>query len=241
VEAMGCIEEIKIELHGYGNPEKAAFLQQFFKTFPGGYGEGDVFIGAAVPNLRKLARKHYKSVTLEEIDGFLKESIHEYRQTALFLLVNKFQRAGSVEEKKRIVDIYLSNIEYINNWDLVDSSAPYILGAYLYDEGGRALLYELAESGHLWKQRIAILSTFYFIKNEEFEDAIFISEILLNYKHELIHKAVGWMLREIGKRDRDVELFFLRMYYKEMPRTMLRYAIERFEPELRQQFLKGEV
>lgn len=236
---MSYIDEIKADLNEFVVPEKAEFLPKYFKAFEGGYGEGDQFIGVIVPNSRKVAKRYYKNISLEEIQVLLSEKIHEYRQTALFMLVHKYGYAKSPEEKESIVNTYLNNLDYVNNWDLVDSSAPYILGAYLNDKEDKGILYEFAKTEHLWKQRIAILSTFYFIKNNQFDDTLNIARILLNHKHDLIHKAVGWMLREVGEKNLQVELDFLKMHYKEMPRTLLRYAIEKFEPELRQQFLKG--
>jgi 3-methyladenine DNA glycosylase AlkD len=163
----------------------------------------------------------------------LQSKYHEHRLTALYILILNFKK-----QKEEVIDIYLRNLERVNNWDLVDSSAPYLLGPYLEDKD-RSILYELAKSDNLWKQRIAIITTLYFIKNNDFEDALKISEMLLNHKHDLIHKAVGWMLREIGKRDKKVEEEFLKKYYKNMPRTMLRYAIEKFPEEERQKILKG--
>lgn len=231
-------EQIKIDLNQYIDPEKAAFLPKFFKTSKGEYGEGDHFIGVTVPNQRIVAKRHYKGVALENVHALLCEPTHEYRLTALFMLVYKFEKAKTEQEKKAIANFYLENYSYVNNWDLVDSSAEKILGAYLFDKD-KGVLYEYAKSEHLWKQRIAIISTYYFIKNKHFSDTLEIAKILLHHKHDLIHKAVGWMLREIGNRDFAVEYDFLKEHYKEMPRTMLRYAIEKFEPELRLKFLRG--
>lgn len=236
---MNAKDQVINDLKQYSNSEKADFFPKFFNAVPGGYGEGDKFIGVTVPNQRKVAKKYYKSASLEEVKFLLKEEIHEYRLTGLFILVYKFEKSKIEEERKSIVDIYLSNLSSVNNWDLVDSSAPNILGAYLFNKENRDILYEFARSNELWKQRIAILSTFYFIKQNQFEDTFKIAEILLHNKHDLIHKAVGWMLREIGNRNIDKEIEFLIKYYKDMPRTMLRYAIEKFEEELRIKFLKG--
>lgn len=235
---MNYVEKIKEELKKHINEEKAAFFPRFFQAFEGGYGEGDRFLGVVVPDQRKVARKYYKLVSLKDIEKLLSEPYHECRLTALFMMVHKFEKAKDEKEREEIVNTYLNNIGAVNNWDLVDSSAPYILGQFLWDKD-KDLLYEMAQTSDLWKQRIAIMSTFYFIKQGQFDDALNIAEILLNHKHDLIHKAVGWMLREIGKRDFDVEYSFLKKHYKNMPRTMLRYAIEKFEPELRQKFLKG--
>jgi len=237
---MEYYQLIKDELQRYTDQEKAEFLPKFFKTNPGDYGAGDVFIGITVPNQRKVAKKYYQQVPLDDVGRLLHEPIHEYRLTALFILVYKYEKLKTEAEKKAIVDLYLANTAYINNWDLVDCSADKILGAYLLD-GEKEILFELAESNNLWKQRIAVIATFYFIKHNRYDDTLKIAEMLLAHKHDLIHKAVGWMLREIGNRDLEVELNFLKQYYGQMPRTMLRYAIEKFEEGLRQQFLKGLV
>lgn len=235
---MSNVEQIKQELNKYIDDEKAAYLPRFFQAFEGGYGEGDRFIGVAVPHQRKVAQKHYRAIDIKDVERLLNEPIHEYRLTALFMLVYKFEKAKDERDREVIVDTYLNNIESINNWDLVDSSAPNILGAFLMDKD-KSILYDMAGTQDLWKQRIAILSTFYFIKQGKYDDTLKIAEILLHHEHDLIHKAVGWMLREIGNRDFNVEYSFLKDNYEVMPRTMLRYAIEKFEPELRQKFLKG--
>lgn len=234
------LAEIKHDLNRCKNSEKAEFLPKYFNAFPGGYGEGDQFLGIKVPDQRKVAKKYYKSVSLEAVQELLREPFHEYRLTALIMLVYKFEKAKTEREKKEIVDLYLENILYVNNWDLVDSSADKILGAYLMDKD-REILYKFARSDHLWKQRIAVISTFYFIRRDDFNDSLEIAKILLRHEHDMIHKAVGWMLREIGKRNFSKEFEFLKVHYQEMPRTMLRYAIEKFEPELREKFLKGYI
>jgi 3-methyladenine DNA glycosylase AlkD len=233
---LSYINQIKSELGQYVNPEKAAFFPRFFKTGPGEYGEGDVFIGVTVPHQRKVARKYFKDIDLKELQLLLRDPVHEYRLTALFVLVYKYEKARE-EVKKEIVDFYLANIRYVNNWDLVDASADKILGAYLFHKD-KKILYDFANSGSLWEQRIAIISTFYFIKKNYFQDTLEIAKLLLHHEHDLIHKAVGWMLREVGKRDLTTEIDFLQKHYQEMPRTMLRYAIEKFDPELREYFLK---
>lgn len=235
---MNRVQALKDELSKYVVKEKAEFLPKFFKTHVGGYGEGDKFIGVTVPNQRKAARK-FKDLSLEDLQELLDEDIHEYRLTALFILARKYDRSGE-EGKKEIVDFYIRNVDRVNNWDLVDSSANKILGPYLIDKD-KSLLYEFARSGHLWKERISIIATMYFIKKDIYEDTLEISKILLNHEHDLIHKAVGWMLREVGKRDKQVEENFLKLYYKDMPRTMLRYAIEKFDKEERTRYLKGEI
>lgn len=228
--------EISKRLQAMGDEEDARFLQGFFKTGPGQYGEGDIFLGIRVPAVRRLA-KEYKGIPLKETAMLLTSPYHEIRLFALISLVNAF--AGTDEAmQKKIYDLYLGNTGYINNWDLVDLSAPNIVGAYLFTRNRKAL-YELAGSKSLWERRIAVLATFYFIKNNQFTDTIKISKILLKDKEDLIHKATGWMLREVGKRDLDAAETFLRKHCRTMPRTMLRYAIEKFTPGKRRTFLNG--
>ena len=221
---------LKQDLEKLADLEKAKILARFFKT-----GEGDIFLGVKVPDQRKVAAK-YKGLALEDLQKLLDNNIHECRLTALFILVAKYKKADDLE-KKEIVEFYIKNTRSINNWDLVDSSAPYILGNYLLDKD-KSILYTLAKSASLWERRIAMLSTHAFIRNNEFEDTLKIAEILLDDKHDLIHKAVGWMLREVGNRDLKAEECFLQKHCKNMPRTMLRYAIEKFENEKRNAYLK---
>jgi len=225
---------IKKDLQKLANPKQAEILQRFFKTGKGEYGEGDIFLGIKVPEQREVAKKY--DLTLEEIQDLLSDKVHEYRLTALFILVNKYKKSDK-KNKKEIFDFYLKNTKSINNWDLVDLSAPNIVGDYLLDKD-KSILYKLAKSDNLWEKRIAVLATFAFIKDNQFEDAFKISEILLKDNHDLIHKAVGWMLREIGKRNLEAEERFLNNHYKKMPRTMLRYAIERFPESKRKYYLK---
>ena len=232
-------EKILTELKSVSKKEKEEIFQRFFKTGKGEYGEGDIFAGITVPDIRDISKRYYKEMTLEEVEYFVQHKIHEYRLFGLLTLTYMWKKADETE-RKNIFDLYVKNLKYVNNWDLVDLSAPNIVGEYL-KEKDRAILYELAKSNVLWKQRVAIISTFSFIRNKDFVDTLNISEILLHHKHDLIHKAVGWMLREVGKRDQVIEEKFLKKYYKGMPRTMLRYAIERFEEEKRQRYLKGLV
>ncbi|MFC5626459.1 DNA alkylation repair protein [Algoriphagus winogradskyi] len=222
------------------NPVKAAFFPRFFKSKPGGYGEGDQFLGVIVPEQRKVAKAVFKEISFEEITVLLQNKYHEVRLTAIYILVYRYQKLKTNSEQKQLVEFYLSKLDYVNNWDLVDSSCHHILGHY-YLSKDKSLFYELADSGHLWKQRVAMISCYYWIKRGHFEDALALAEKLLHHEHDLIHKAVGWMLREIGNVDFEVEMEFLRKYYKTMPRMALRYAIEKFDPELRRQFLKGEL
>lgn len=228
------LEYIKDDLQQLADPEKARVLSRFFKTGNGEYGEGDIFLGIKVPEQRKIAKK-YSGLAFDDISQLLESNIHEYRLTSLFILIFKYNKEDSIG-KQEIVDFYVNNIKNVNNWDLVDSSAPHILGHFLLDKD-RSILYKLARSDNLWERRISILSTFAFIKTNTFEDALKISEILLFDEHDLIHKAVGWMLREIGKRDLTIEEEFLQKHYFEMPRTMLRYAIKKFDEDKRKFYL----
>lgn len=225
-------------LQALGDAQRALVLQRFFKTGPGEYGEGDVFIGIPMPKLRMLV-KEYQDIPLSEAIRLLHSPIHEARSLALLVLVRAYGRAdASVQE--HIYTSYLQNTRFINNWDLVDLSAEHILGPYLRPRN-RAPLYILAASNLLWERRISILTTFHYIKQGEFSETLHIAGLLIADREDLIHKAVGWMLREIGKRDRSTEEAFLRMHYRIMPRTMLRYAIEKFPEDLRQRYLKGEI
>ena len=232
------LQIIRSELRGYSDESDARNLQRFFKTGAGEYGEGDRFIGVRVPSVRRIARKYGKS-SLADLRILLRSEIHEERLLALIILVEKY-RQGTAGERAQIYELYLSSTAYINNWDLVDTSAEHIVGAYLKNRS-RKPLYKLARSGSLWERRIAIMSTFHFIKKGEFDETLKLAEILVNDSEDLIHKATGWMLREIGKRNQSREESFLEKYYQCMPRTMLRYAIEKFPESLRQQYLKGTI
>jgi len=235
---MSNIEDLKKELRLLADPHRVAVLQGFFKTGPGDYGEGDIFLGIRVPVLRGVV-KMYRDLPLEEVLEFLQSQIHEERLAALLILVEKYKQSSSAKamaDKEKIFKAYLANTKWINNWDLVDVTCHHIVGQYLIDKD-RGVLYDLAKSADLWKKRIAVVSTFAFIRNNDFYDILKIAEILVNDKHDLIQKAVGWMLREVGKRDRMVEEIFLKKYYRTMPRTMLRYAIERFGEEERKFYL----
>ena len=226
---------VKKELNGLASSEKSKVLSGFFKTGKGQYGEGDIFLGVMVPQQRQVAKK-FKNLSFNNIEQLLKSKVHEQRLTALFILVNQFENADD-KEKLKIYKMYLKNAKFVNNWDLVDLSAPQIVGKYLLNKE-RKVLYKLARSNNLWEKRIAIVATFTFIRNNQFNDTISISEMLLNDKHDLIHKSVGWMLREVGKRDQTIEEKFLKKYHKVMPRTMLRYAIEKFSDEKRKYYMK---
>ncbi len=225
------------ELYNLRDEKRALSSNRFFKTGVGEYGYGDKFLGIPVPIQRQLVKKYYKNISLMEVEEMLHSEYHEVRLSSLLILVSKMKNS-SFEEQKAIVDIYLNNTKYVNNWDLVDTSAPYILGAYLYENNlEKEILYELATSSNLWEQRIAILSTQYFIRKNSFDDTINISKILLKNKHDLIHKAVGWMLREVGNKNHEILYNFLLDQHKQMPRTMLRYAIEKFDKETRKKFM----
>lgn len=225
---------IERALKELADPERAKISQRFFKTGDGEYGAGDLFLGIRVPALRAQV-KQFETTDLAEAEKLLRSPFHEVRLFAVFLLVRKFTR-GSDEEKKAIYTLYLNNTELINNWDLVDSSAYQIVGYYL-ENRDRNVLYKLARSNLLWERRIAIIATYRFIKNGQFDDTLALSELLLDDAEDLMHKAVGWMLREVGNRDPKIEKDFLKKHYKNMPRTMLRYAIEKFPKEERKQYL----
>jgi len=228
--------DLKRELSFYSNFEKANILQRFFKTGKGQYGEGDIFLGIIVPNTRKVAKK-FTDLSLSEIKKVLYSRVHEERLCALLILVEKFVTAN-LDEQKKIFEFYIKNAKQANNWDLVDLSAPKIVGAYLLDRP-KEVLYKFAVSKNLWEKRISILSTYTFIKQRQYKDTFKISEILMKDKHDLIHKAVGWMLREVGKKSLKDEEVFLKKHYKNMPRIMLRYAIEKFPEEKRLRYLKN--
>ncbi|MFA6437396.1 MAG: DNA alkylation repair protein [Candidatus Paceibacterota bacterium] len=228
---------IKKELDLHSNKEKARNYARFFKTSKGEYGEGDRFIGVVVPVQRKIAKKYYKDLSLAQIQKLISSPIHEYRLTALMILTYRYPKSTDIE-REEMVKFYLKNTKYINNWDLVDCSAHKIIGAWLLKRPEqKKVLYELAKSKNLWERRIAIISTFAFIKESQFDDALKISMILLYDKHDLIHKAVGWMLREVGKKNQAMEEEILKRYCQIMPRTMLRYAIEHFSEEKRRFYM----
>jgi 3-methyladenine DNA glycosylase AlkD len=225
---------IRARIRAAADPASAAILQRFFKTGPGQYGEGDVFLGVRVPALRSICRD-CGDVPLTQIRSLLRSRIHEDRSIALMLLVESFARAD-VAGRKPIYEFYLANTAFINNWDLVDLSAAQIVGAYLADRS-RAPLRRLARSRSLWERRIAIVATYYFIRQSDFDDTFRIADMLLADEHDLIHKATGWMLREVGKRDAGALRRYLKTRASRMPRTSLRYAIERFSPAERRQWL----
>lgn len=221
-------------------PEKAVFFPKFFKAFPGGYGEGDRFLGVTVPDQRKIAKQFFGEITLDDLSELIQNPYHEVRLTALIALVNRYEKTKSEDRQKELADFYLHHLDWVNNWDLVDTSSHAILGHH-YWKMDKGLFYHLAGSHDLWRQRVAMISSYFWIKKGDFADALALAEILKNHPHDLMHKAVGWMLREIGNRDFEAELGFLKTHYRTMPRTALRYAIEKFPEELRLDFLKGRV
>ena len=223
------------ELRARANPETAAVLQGFFRTGKGDYAEGDEFLGIKVPDSRAVART-YAALPLKEIEKLLHSRYHEARLVALLIMVRAHQKGDAVT-REQLHRLYLSNTQQINNWDLVDLSAEYLVGSHL-GPGKHALLTHLARSNVLWERRIAVLATFHFIKQGYFAETLRIARMLLHDRHDLIHKAVGWMLREVGKRDQATEEQFVAAHYKAMPRTMLRYAIERWPPRLRAEFMR---
>lgn len=225
------------EVKKLGNPQKARFVAGFFKTGKGQYGEGDIFLGITVPKQRVVAKK-FQDLSLKKTEKLLRSKIHEHRLIALFILTGQY-RKGDSKTKQEIAKFYLLNTKYVNNWDLVDSSAHQILGDYLSDKD-KKILYKLARSEDIWEKRISIIATYHYIRENKIKDTFSISEILLNDTHDLIHKAVGWMLREVGKRNREAEEKFLQKHYKKMPRTMLRYAIEHFDEKKRKNYLKRD-
>jgi 3-methyladenine DNA glycosylase AlkD len=227
------------ELKKLSDPEKAAFFPRFFKTEKGQYGEGDKFWGITVPQNRSVGKKYHAKISLEELSELLQNPIHEVRLCALFMMVYRFENKKLPDIRQEIYTLYITHTSCINNWDLVDSSAPQIVGGWL--EGKKKdLLYRWAKKGYLWEQRMAIIATLYDIRKGQVEDAMAICKLLLHHPHDLIHKATGWMLRETGKRNPDALIYFLAEHHAEMPRTMLRYAIEKLDASTRQHILQGK-
>lgn len=225
------IETVLQELHDYADENVAKQTKKFFKTGVGEYSEGDIFLGIKVPVLRKLSKK-YRDLSLNEVLVLLKSKYHESRMLALFILTFHFENGS----KQTIYELYLKHTHYINNWDLVDNSAHKILGAYLLDKN-RDILYELVKSSYLWERRIAVVATLWFIKNLQLSDTLQLAEMLLEDKEDLIHKAVGWTLREVGKQDKQVLINFLKKHHKVMPRVMLRYSLEKFSKDERTKYM----
>ena len=222
-------------------PEKRDFLPYFFKTGKGQYAEGDQFIGVVVPDSRKLVKEYWQKATLDDVQEILKSEFHEMRLVALLILVTKFEKTKDEKEKKTLVDFYLKNTKYINNWDLVDLSCYKLLGRYCFDNQKDDILKKLSNSENMWEKRIAIVATMYHIKKGSYDLTIELALNNLNHSHDLMHKANGWLLREMGKKDEGKLLNFLKTHYQNMPRTSLRYAIEKLDEDLRQDFLKGRI
>lgn len=234
---MNTAYSVKKELEKYSNKGKEEIFVRFFKTGKGQYGEGDMFWGITVPNIRDVAKRYFKDISFEEVKKLIESEIHEIRLTGYIILTYKYEK-GDKEEKKRVYEFYIDNLKGCNNWDIVDLSCSKILGNHLLlNSQKRDILYALVKSTNLWEQRISIVSTYSFIKNNDFKDTLKISKILLSHKHDLIHKAVGWMLREVGKKDINVLREFLNENIKDMPRTTLRYAIERMDKREREIYL----
>ncbi|MGB5988790.1 MAG: DNA alkylation repair protein [Marinifilaceae bacterium] len=234
------IKAIIKELKEVSNKKKVETVSRFFKTGKGEYGEGDIFVGINVPNSRILAKKYAKEIDFVNLQKLISSQIHEYRLTALLIIVEKFNNEKQEADKKLLIDFYLSNTQYINNWDLVDLSCYKTLGIWLLTKD-KDILFELAHSKNIWEQRIAIITCLQFIKNEQYDTFLKIAELLLHHPHDLIHKAIGWLLRELGKKNVDLEKTFLKRHYNNMPRTMLRYSIEKFPEDQRQDYLKGRI
>ncbi len=233
---MKKLELIQKKIRQQGDAKRALTSLRFFKTAPGQYGEGDTFLGLTVPQCRKVAKDFFGQLDLLEVVDLLRSPWHEERLTALFMLIMHFNKSEP-REKQRIYRFYLKNTQYINNWDLVDCSAEHIVGSWLNDKE-RKKIYQLARSKNVWERRIAIIATFHFIKKGSAQDTLAVAKILLSDQHDLLHKATGWMLREVGKRvGQATEETFLKEHYQHMPRTMLRYAIERFPEKLRKKYL----
>ena len=227
------------EIRGLANEEIAKHSLRFFKTSKGEYGYGDVFLGVRTPQIRSIAKKNI-SISTTEMKTLIKSKYHEERLLGLIILANKYSKDKDEKVRNQLYKIYVSSFKYVNNWDLVDVTCPHVIGKHLMDKE-RSILYSWAKSEDLWTKRIAIVSTHWFIRKNDLDDTFKIAEILLNDEHDLIHKAVGWMLREAGKRDLEKEEIFLKKHYKNMPRTMLRYSIEKFPEPKRQKYLKGTI
>jgi 3-methyladenine DNA glycosylase AlkD len=239
---VSVAQSVKDDLAALATARRAEAGQWFFKTGPGEYGEGDVFVGVTVPNQRRVA-KRYRDLPPSAIKKLLSSKVHEHRLTACFILVSQFEASTNPTARTKLFKLFVASLEqgHVNNWDLIDSSVPNILGGYLMDHPARrSLLYDYAVADQLWLRRAAIMGTFRFIRNDDFADALAICEILVHDTHHLIQKAVGWMLREIGQRDQPAEAEFLRRHHQTMPRTMLRYAIEKFPPIQRQVYLRSK-
>lgn len=235
------VEKIQQALQMLAIPEKAAFFPRFFKAGKGEYAEGDQFIGVTVPDQRKIVKEYAKEISLNEISILLSSKIHEHRHIACLFLVAKFEKSKTDGERQEMVDFYLDHKQYINNWDLVDNSCYKILGRYSFENQNDNILLGLANEDHLWSNRMGIVSTMWHVKNNSFELTKNIALKNLRHPHDLMHKANGWLLREMGNKNENELITFLVAHYHEMPRTTLRYAIEKLDEETRQDFLKGRM
>lgn len=234
---LSRLEEWRASLDSLASEQKASHLMRFFKTGKGQYGEGDIFLGLTVPQNRAVSKK-FADAPLADVREMLMSPYHEYRLSALLVLVEQYRRARTAERRKEIVDFYLTHAQRANNWDLVDLSCEYILGKWLLDHPDRPMLMRLAESDCLWEQRIAIVTTLELVRNGRYDDALFLAEFFITHPHDLIHKATGWVLREVGKRDIGVLRSFLDRHAAAMPRTALRYSIEKMEPDERRHYMQ---
>lgn len=233
------INEVIKAVKNLANEEFASHHTRFFKTGKGEYGEGDKFYGLKSPDVKSVCDAFCGRVTLDDIDLLLKNEYHEVRSAALSMMIKLYQsKKASPEAKSAIYKLYMSNLDYINNWDLVDISAAKIVGDYLYNFGDKGVLEQLAQSGHLWSERVSVVATHYFIRQGDYRMTLLLSEYFLSHKHDLMHKATGWMLREVGKRDLKVLFGFLDKHHKVMPRTMLRYSIEKLTPNERKHYMQ---
>lgn len=235
------LKEIKESLAVLSIPEKAAFFPKFFKTGKGEYGEGDLFLGVKVPDQRSVAKEYYSKINLKELSDLLSSPYHEHRLTALLILISKFEKTKDQVVKDEVVEFYLNHLPHINNWDLVDTSCYKILGRYSFENQKENLLRELSKSNEMWHKRIAVVGTMYYVKKGSFELTKEFVTQNLHHPHDLMHKANGWLLREMGNKNEAQLIDYLNKYYKEMPRTCLRYAIEKLDEEVRQDYLKGRV
>lgn len=238
---MSVSTEIKQALEILAIPEKAEFLPKFFKAGKGEYGEGDLFLGVTVPDQRKVAKEFYSKISLDELSELLSSKYHEHRLTALLMLILKFEKSKQKSQQNEIIDFYLNHLDFINNWDLVDTSCYKILGRYCFENQEEKLLVDLSNSDKMWEKRIAIVGTMHYIKKGSFELTKEFAERNLHHPHDLMHKANGWLLREMGNKNEQELLDFLNLHYKKMPRTCLRYAIEKLDENLRQDYLKGRI
>ncbi|SDQ40445.1 3-methyladenine DNA glycosylase AlkD [Chryseobacterium soldanellicola] len=235
------LKEIHEALDVLSIPEKAEFFPKFFKTGKGEYGEDDLFLGVKVPDQRSVAKEYYSKISLEELSELLSSKFHEHRLTALFMLIFKFEKAKDIKVKDEIVEFYLNHLQYVNNWDLVDSSCYKILGRYAFENQKESLLRKLSASEEMWHKRIAVVGTMYHVKKGSFDLTKEFVTHNLKHPHDLMHKANGWLLREMGQKNETELINYLNLYYKEMPRTCLRYAIEKLDEALRQDYLKGRI